>query len=143
MRLFERVSYMPNGILPERKTKHSAGYDLAVVEGGVIPPHATKLFNTGIKACMEDDEVLLIFVRSSIGIKRGITLSNGTAVIDADFFNNEDNEGHIMLALHNNTDEPITINDGEHVAQGVFVNYLCTGDNVLQERKGGIGSTNG
>ena len=48
-----------------------------------------------------------------------------------------------MLALHNNTDESIMINDGEHVAQGVFVKYLCTGDNVVQERKGGIGSTNG
>ena len=60
-----------------------------------------------------------------------------------DYYNNEDNEGHIMLALHNNTDEPITINGGEHVAQGVFVNYLCTGDNVVKERKGGIGSTNG
>lgn len=143
MRLFERVSYMPYGILPERKTKHSAGYDLAVVEGGVIPPHATKIFNTGIKVHMEDDEVLLIFVRSSIGIKRGITLANGTGVIDSDYYNNEDNEGHIMLALHNNTDEPITINGGEHVAQGVFVNYLCTGDNVEKERKGGIGSTNG
>ena len=60
MRFFERVSYIPNGILPERKTKHSAGYDLAVVEGGVIPPHATKIFNTGIKVCMEDDEVLFL-----------------------------------------------------------------------------------
>ncbi len=143
MRLFERVSYMPYGILPERKTKHSSGYDLAVYGGGVIPPHTTKIFDTGIKACMEDDEVLLIFVRSSTGIKRGITLANGTGVIDSDYYNNEDNEGHIMLALHNNTDEPITINGGEHVAQGVFVKYLCTVDNVSQERKGGIGSTNG
>lgn len=143
MRLFARVSYMPNGVLPERKTKHSAGYDLAVVEGGVISPHSTKIFNTGIKACMEDDEVLLIFVRSSIGIKRGITLANGTGVIDSDYYNNKDNEGHIMLALYNNTDEDVTIDDGEYVAQGVFVNYLCTGDTVVKERKGGIGSTNG
>lgn len=60
-----------------------------------------------------------------------------------DYYNNEDNEGHIMLALHNNTDEPITINGGEHVAQGVFVKYLCTDDTVMKERKGGIGSTNG
>ena len=143
MRLFERISYIPDGILPERKTKQSAGYDLAVVEGGVIPPHSTKIFNTGIKVCMEDDEVLLIFVRSSTGIKRGITLANGTAVIDADYYNNEDNEGHIMLALHNNTDEAITFVKGEHVAHGVFVNYLSTGETVLRERKGGIGSTNG
>ena len=85
MRLFERVSYMPYGILPERKTKHSSGYDLAVYGGGVIPPHTTTIFDTGIKACMEDDEVLLIFVRSSTGIKRGITLANGTGVIDAKY----------------------------------------------------------
>ena len=85
MRLFERVSYMPYGILPERKTKHSSGYDFAVYGGGIIPPHTTKIFDTGIKACMEDDEVLLIFVRSSTGIKRGITLANGTGVIDAKY----------------------------------------------------------
>nr|DAI23814.1 MAG TPA: deoxyuridine 5'-triphosphate nucleotidohydrolase [Caudoviricetes sp.] len=143
MRCFQKVSYIPDGILPVRKTKHSAGYDLAVVEGGVIPPHATKIFNTGIKVCMEDNEVLLIFVRSSTGIKRGVTLANGTAVIDADYYNNKDNEGHIMLALHNNTDEAITIEDGDNVAQGVFVNYLSTGETVVKERKGGIGSTNG
>ena len=92
---------------------------------------------------MEDNEVLLIFVRSSTGIKRGITLANGTAVIDADYVDNEDNEGHIMIALYNNTDEDITIKDGECVAQGVFLNYLVTGDTVVKERKGGIGSTNG
>lgn len=143
MRLFARVSYIPNAILPTRKTKQSAGYDFAVVEGGTIPPRSTKIFSTGIKVYMEDDEVLLIFVRSSTGIKRGITLANGTAVIDADYVDNEDNEGHIMLALHNNTDEVVTINDGDNVAQGVFVNYLCTGETVLKERKGGIGSTNG
>lgn len=143
MRLFERVSYIPNGVFPERKTKQSAGYDFAVVEGGTIPPHSTKVFNTGIKVCMEYNEVLLIFVRSSTGIKRGITLANGTAVIDADYYNNENNEGHIMLALHNNTDKAITIDKGEYVAQGVFVNYLSTGETVIKERKGGIGSTNG
>ena len=142
MRLFARVSYIPNSVLPERKTKQSAGYDFAVVEGGVIPPHSTKIFNTGIKAYMEDDEVLLIFVRSSTGIKRGITLANGTAIIDADYVDNEDNEGHIMLALHNNTDKAVTI-DGDNVAQGVFVNYLSIGETVIKERKGGIGSTNG
>lgn len=143
MRLFEKVSYIPNGILPERKTQNSAGYDFTVVEGGTIPPHSTKIFNTGIKVCMENDEVLLIFVRSSTGIKRGITLANGTAVIDADYYNNEDNEGHIMLALCNNTDVPVAIESGENVAQGVFVKYLSTGETVLKERKGGIGSTNG
>lgn len=143
MRSFEKVSYIENGSIPERKTSNSAGYDFKVIEGGVIPPHSTKIFNTGIKAFMNPNEVLMLYVRSSIGIKRGVTLANGTGIIDADYFNNEDNEGHIMIALHNNTNDGVYIDNGETVAQGVFLTYLTTGDVVNTERKGGIGSTNG
>ena len=100
------------------------------------------LVKTGIKAKFPSNEALFLFNRSS-NPKRGLYLATGVSIVDSDYYNNEDNEGHIMLALHNNTDEPITINSGEHVAQGVFVKYLCTDDNVVQERKGGIGSTNG
>ena len=140
---FEKVSYMDNGILPTRKTSSSAGYDFSVVEGGVIPPHSTKIFKTGIKAYMNSDEVLMIYVRSSVGIKRGVVLTNNTAIIDSDYFNNSDNEGHIMLALYNNTDKEVFIKDGERVAQGVFVRYYTAGDTVDNVRQGGIGSTNG
>lgn len=140
---FEKVSYMDNGILPTRKTSSSAGYDFSVVEGGVIPPHSTRIFKTGIKAYMNSDEVLMIYVRSSVGIKHGITLSNGTGIIDADYYNNKDNEGHIMLALYNNTDYEVVVQNGERVAQGVFVRYYTAGDTVDNVRQGGIGSTNG
>lgn len=140
---FEKVSYMDNGILPTRKTSSSAGYDFSVVDGGVIPPHSTRIFQTGIKAYMNSDEVLMIYVRSSVGIKRGVVLTNNTAIIDSDYFNNSDNEGHIMLALYNNTDKEVVIKDGERVAQGIFVRYYTAGDTVDNVRQGGIGSTNG
>lgn len=140
---FEKVSYMDNGILPTRKTSSSAGYDFSVVDGGVIPPHSTRIFKTGIKAYMNSDEVLMIYVRSSVGIKRGVVLTNNTAIIDSDYFNNSDNEGHIMLALYNNTDKEVVIKDGERVAQGIFVRYYTVGDTVDNVRQGGIGSTNG
>ena len=140
---FEKVSYMDNGILPTRKTSSSAGYDFSVVDGGVIPPHSTRIFKTGIKAYMNSDEVLMIYVRSSVGIKRGVVLTNNTAIIDSDYFNNSDNEGHIMLALYNNTDKEVVIKDGERVAQGIFVRYYTAGDTVDNVRQGGIGSTNG
>ena len=140
---FEKVSYMDNGILPTRKTSSSAGYDFSVVEGGVIPPHSTRIFKTRIKAYMNSDEVLMIYVRSSVGIKHGITLSNGTGIIDADYYNNKDNEGHIMMALYNNTDKEVTIQDGERVVQGVFLRYYTSGEEITTKRKGGIGSTNG
>ena len=60
-----------------------------------------------------------------------------------DYYNNDDNEGHIMIALYNNTDEEVTIQDGERVAQGVFLRYYTSGEQIETERKGGIGSTNG
>ena len=143
LRGFERVSYIKDGVVPTRKTASSAGYDISVVHGGVIPPHTTKVFDTGIKAFMRPDEVLMIYIRSSIGIKRGLMLSNSTGIIDSDYYNNDDNEGHIMIALYNNTDEEVTIQDGERVAQGVFLRYYTSGEQIKTERKGGIGSTNG
>lgn len=65
---FEIVStYMNTGIvLPERKTAKSAGYDLAAAETVVLAPHAVTVVPTGLKAFMEDDEYLSIFIRSSL-----------------------------------------------------------------------------
>ena len=143
LRGFERVSYIKDGVIPTRKTASSAGYDISVVHGGGIPPHTTKVFDTGVKAFMRQDEVLMIYIRSSVGIKRGLMLSNSTGIIDADYYNNSDNEGHIMMALYNNTDKEVTIQDGERVAQGVFLRYYTSGEEITTERKGGIGSTNG
>lgn len=91
---------------------------------------------------MQDNEVLLLFVRSSIGLLKHITLENNTGVIDASYYNNEDNEGNIGFAFRNNGDEPQTIFKGERVVQAMFINYLVSdGDCATEERKGGIGST--
>ena len=75
MRKFEVVSGFDNVKLPERKTKKSAGYDICILESADIPPHGQHIFSTGIKAYMEDDEVLMIYPRSSLGIKKQLTLS--------------------------------------------------------------------
>lgn len=121
---------------PQRATTGSAGYDIRILEGGTIDPHETKVFKTGLKVHMAPDEVLLIFIRSSIGIKRHLMLSNGTGVIDMDF------KDDISIALTNYGDTPVTLEDNERVAQGVFVSYLTVTNDVTQkERKGGIGST--
>lgn len=142
MRKFEVVTGFENVKLPKRATKGSAGYDFCVLEGGVIPPHQSRIFTTGVKACMNEDEVLFLFIRSSLGIKKHLTLSNSTAVIDADFYNNPKNEGHILISLHNNSDVIQQIEAGERIAQGIFQKYLITDDDDVEaERNGGIGST--
>ena len=137
--------YENKATLPERGTKYSAGYDFYTTNDSPIEIGAgeTVTIPTGIKAYMNNDEVLLIHVRSSVGIKRGLVLANITPVIDSDYVDNEFNEGNIILAIRNTTDETVVIQPRERIAQGIFMKYLTTDDdNASGERKGGIGSTN-
>ncbi|MFV0247000.1 MAG: dCTP deaminase domain-containing protein [Mycoplasmatales bacterium] len=143
MRGFEKVSYIDGGIIPKRGSKDSAGYDFSTIEEVIIEPNKMVVCNTGIKAFMQEDEVLSLHVRSSIGIKKGIILANITGIIDSDYYNNEDNEGHIMIALRNISNNTITLEKGEKIAQGIFNKYLVVdNEEELEKRTGGIGSTN-
>ena len=133
-------------IIPQRKTAKSAGYDIVALtnEDVYLSPGQSVNLATGLKACMEDDEVMLLFIRSSLGIKKGITLSNSCAVIDADYYNNPDNDGHFILNVINTSNEVQCIPARSRVAQAVFVKYLTVDDdNATGERVGGIGSTDG
>lgn len=128
--------------LPERKTAQSAGYDLAAADEVVVPPGRVILAPTGLKAYMEPDEVLLLTIRSSLAVKRGLMLANSVGVIDADYADNPDNEGQIQVALVNLGSEPVRLAKGERMAQGIFVKYLTTEeDQASGERTGGFGST--
>ena len=131
-------------IIPQRKTAKSAGYDIvALIEEDVyLSPGQSVNLATGLKACMEDDEAMLLFIRSSLGIKKGITLSNSCAVIDADYYGNPDNDGHFILNVINTSNEVQCIPARSRVAQAIFVKYLTVdNDNATGERVGGIGST--
>ena len=131
-------------VLPQRKTAKSAGYDIIALtdEDVYVHPGMSVNLETGVKACMEDDEVMLLFIRSSLGIKKGITLSNSCAVIDADYYNNPDNDGHFILNVINTSNEVQCIPARSRVAQAVFVKYLTVDDDkATGERVGGIGST--
>lgn len=133
--------------LPVRKTKFSAGYDIEAAEEVVIPSFKKginpTLIKTGIKAYMQDDEVLMLYNRSSNPKKKGLILANSVGVIDKDYYGNQDNDGHIMFAFYNIKDEDITIKKGEAIGQAVFQKYLVTDDdNAEGERIGGFGSTN-
>ena len=127
--------------LPKRGTVESACYDFKALKDTIIKPGEVSIFETGVKAYMPYGEVLKIYVRSSIGIKRGLMLANGTAIIDSDYYNNRDNEGHIMIALRNMTDSPVEIKAGERIAQGMFQSFFDCGDFPKESRSGGIGST--
>lgn len=128
--------------LPQRSTAKSAGYDFFVIEDVVCKAHEITLVKTGIKACFPDDEVLLLFNRSSNPKKKGLEIPNGVGVIDADYYNNPDNEGEIGGLFRNTLDEDVVLKAGEKMMQGIFVKYFVTDDDdATGERSGGFGST--
>ena len=132
--------------LPVRKTKHAAGYDFEAAEDTLVPSFKKgvnpTLIPTGIKAYMADDEVLYLYNRSSNPKKKGLILANSVGVIDKDYYNNPDNDGHIMFAFYNMKEEDIIIKKGEAIGQGVFMKYLVTDDDKATGiRTGGFGST--
>ena len=128
--------------LPTRATAHSAGYDFYSPVDVVIEPGKSCFFFTDVKANMYWDNVLMLYVRSSMG-KHPVVIANGTGIIDSDYYSNEDNDGNIGFRLLNLGDEPYEIKVGDRIGQGVFLKYgTVKDDNTSTERKGGFGSTN-
>ena len=130
-------------ILPKRGTKYSAGYDFYSPISFTLMPGERKIIPTGIKVCMEENEFLAIYVRSSLGFKYDIRMCNQVGIIDADYYGNSENEGHFFVCLKNEGDKEININSGDRFVQGIFTPYLVTDDDCATgNREGGIGSTN-
>ena len=132
--------------LPIRKTKYSAGYDIEAAEDLVVPSFKKgmnpTLVKTGLKAYMQDDEVMMLYNRSSNPKKKGLIMANSVGVIDKDYYGNPDNDGHFMFAFYNIKDEDIMIKKGEAIGQAIFQKYLITDmDEADGERLGGFGST--
>ena len=154
MRKFEKINKdnflnnVPNGnyediILPKRSTKNSAGYDFYSLYDITIKPNERVVIPTGIKAMMNKNEFLGIYIRSSLGFKYNIRMCNQVGIIDADYYNNKDNEGHIFVCLQNESDKEVVIKKGDRFVQGIFMSYLITDDDEATDtRNGGIGSTN-
>ncbi len=110
--------------LPHRETKYAAGYDFEALYDFTIKPGEIKKIPTGIKADMNDDEVLLLVDRSSQGFKYNVRMCNQVGVIDRDYYNNKDNEGHIWIKLQNEGDKDYIVKKGEGIIQGMFVKFL-------------------
>jgi dUTP pyrophosphatase len=97
---------------------------------------------TDIKAHMYYDNVLLLFVRSSMG-KHPVVLANGTGIVDSDYYGNESNDGNIGFRLLNMSDTPYEVKIGDRIGQGIFVKYGTVKDDATTTtRSGGFGSTN-
>ncbi len=144
---FEVVSeYKDKNInLPIRKTKFSAGYDVEAAEDVIIPAYkfGTKptLIPTGLKAYCEEDEYYILVNRSS-GPKKGFIMANSIGIIDHDYYNNENNEGHFYFQYFNFSDKDLEVKKGDIIGQVIFMKYLMVDDDSAEGvRTGGFGST--
>jgi dUTP pyrophosphatase len=127
--------------LPTRGTSKAMAYDFYANEDYIVAPNEIVKIWTDVKAYMQDNECLIINVRSSMGGK--FMLANTSGWIDGDYFSNESNDGNVGIFLKNISNDILTISKGERVGQGAFFNFLVAdngnSDNV---RNGGFGSTN-
>jgi len=129
--------------IPTYGTEFSAGADLYNLEGQTVTvePHTTVMIHTGISVEIPEGYCGLIFARSGLASKRGLAPANKVGVVDSDY------RGEFMVALHNHSDLPATVEGGERVAQLVITPYLKAEFEEVDELsstargEGGFGST--
>lgn len=130
--------------LPKRQTKYAAGYDFECATDTIIPKASSvpTLVPTYVKSYMGEDEYLELVNRSSNPMKLQLVMSNGVGIIDSDYYENPDNDGHIMFQFVNLSPYDILLKKGERIGQGIFHKYLLADDdNTTESRSGGFGST--
>ena len=131
-------------LLPKRNTKFSAGYDFYLPFDIELKPNEMLIIPTGIKVEMNEDEFLGIYIRSSLGFKYNIRMCNQVGIIDFDYYNNTNNEGHIFVNLKNEGENTVYLKKNDRYVQGIFQKYY-TVDNeekIENKRVRGLGSTN-
>lgn len=132
-----------NAIIPTRGSEYAAGYDLYACTSSpiIIMPHNTVKVGTGIAVELPHGYFGAIFARSGLATKNGLRPANAVGVCDEDY------KGEYIVALHNDTDIPQTINPMERIAQLVVIPYLPVEFNEVDELTetkrgdGGFGST--
>lgn len=128
-------------VIPKRSTDGSAGHDICIPFDINLLPNDTLKVPTGIRCEMKKEWVMLIFPRSSMGIKKGLRILNTIPVIDSDYAY-ADNEGHIFICIKNESNKVMKLKKGDKIVQGVFVPFgVADNKEINCKRTGGIGST--
>lgn len=151
MRKYEKISYSQfekdvseskelyeSYPFPKRSTKYSAGYDFESLFDFTLKPNETIKIPLGFKVLMEQDEYLMLVVRSSMGFKYNIRLTNQVGIIDHDYYNNINNEGHMFINIQNHGNKDFVAKKGDKICQGIFHKYLLVDDEeeIEEERTG-------
>ena len=141
--------------LPRRSTPQSAGYDFHIPFTLNAVPEKTYMVPTGIKANLKyvrngpysgvstnKPIFLALYPRSSLGFQYGFCMDNTVGIIDQDYYNNEGNEGHIMVGF--TVQKDLKFNPGDRFFQAVIQSYYIMLNELTPinpSRSGGLGST--
>ena len=130
--------------IPTRGSEQAAGYDLYAcleTEELTIAPHTTAKIPTGLAVAIPDGYFGAVFARSGLASKQGLRPANCVGVCDSDY------RGEYIVMLHNDTDSPRTVANGDRIAQLVVMPYLSVIFTEVEELSetdrgaGGFGST--
>ncbi len=132
-----------NAVLPTYGSTNAAGADLyACIDATLtIAPHETVMVHTGLAMEIPEGYAGLVYARSGLAAKRHLAPANKVGVVDSDY------RGEFMVALHNHSNEPQTIEPKERIAQLVITPYIVGDFAVVDELEetergaGGFGST--
>ena len=131
--------------LPQYQTPGSVAFDISSAEDVIIKPHQVYLVKTNLVICTPPGYMLMIASRSSLILKKGLTLGNGIGIVDQDYCGPED---EIKIQLFNTQDTPATVFKGERIAQALFIKVEKVELEEVEsleskESRGGFGSTSG
>ena len=127
--------------LPTRGSSTAMAYDFYANDYYTAHPNEVVKVWTDVKAYMQENECLILNVRSSMGGK--FMLANTQGWVDQDYYSNESNDGNIGIFLKNISRETQYIKKGDRIGQGAFFNFLVADNgNTDAIRTGGFGSTN-
>ena len=130
-----------DAILPTRAHENDAGLDLASNIDTTVGVRSRVTIGTGIAIALPAGTAGLIYPRSGLASRYGLSLSNSVGVIDSDY------RGEVMLTLINHGTRPFTISKGMRVAQMIVTPYcvpeLVEVDHLDATERGtaGIGSS--
>ena len=138
---FKRLNDL--AVIPVQGSADSAGYDLyAATDYEIqIAPHKTVKIGTGLSFELPRGYFAGIFARSGLATKKGLRPANCVGVCDSDY------RGEYIVALHNDTDEIMTIQPQEKIAQMILLPFLFMEFEEVVELsdtkrgEGGFGST--
>ena len=128
--------------LPEYHTEGAVAFDLYSRTDAAIPAKTSALLPSNFIIKVPEGHALILAARSSLGKKKGLVFRNGIGVIDQDYHGPKD---EVCLLVHNFTDEPVAVERGERLGQGIIVPIIKAEweevDEIKKESRGGFGST--